>query len=264
MKVIASDHSELNYEHALRPGAPALLFINSLGASLQMWDDQADTLNERFESVRFDARGHGKSTTGSRDELTLDHLARDAIAVLDACGIARAHLCGISLGGMTAMTIAQQWPDRVLKLVLCNTSAHMPPRENWQARIEAVRAQGMASVVEGTLSRWFTPEFHEREPARVDRVRQMLLECDPRGYAACAAAIRDMDLRESVGAITARTLVIAGSEDPATPPEHAKEIAGKIVGSKLVMLDCAHLSNVERAAEFNATLLEFLVAEVSR
>jgi 3-oxoadipate enol-lactonase len=263
MKVIASDDAELNYEHALRPGAPALLFINSLGASLQMWDDQTDALNERFESVRFDARGHGKSITGSRDELTLDHLARDAIAVLDACGIARAHVCGISLGGMTAMRIAQQWPDRVLKLVLCNTSAHMPPRENWQARIEGVRAQGMSSVVEGTLSRWFTPEFHEREPARVQRVRQMLLECDPRGYAACAAAIRDMDLRESIGAITARTLVIAGSKDPATPPEHGEHIASKIVGSKLVTLDCAHLSNIERAGEFNATLLEFLAAEVS-
>jgi 3-oxoadipate enol-lactonase len=259
MKSVNSEDAQLRYEHALRPGAPALLFINSLGASLEMWDDQA-TFGERYELVQYDARGHGKSTPGAQAELTLEQLAHDAIAVLDACGIARAHVCGISLGGMTAMMLAKLWPDRVLKLALCNTSTHMPPRENWQDRIKSVLAEGMPAVTEGTLSRWFTPEFHQAEPQKVERVRQMLLSTDPRGYAACSAAIRDMDLRESISDITARTLVIAGTRDPATPPAHAEFIASKIAGATLATFDCAHLSNIERAGEFNTTLLEFLAA----
>jgi 3-oxoadipate enol-lactonase len=261
MKIVASDDAQLRYEHAPRPGVPALLFINSLGAALEMWDDQISAFNERFECVRYDARGHGKSTTGTRAELTIEQLARDALAALDACGVARAHLCGISLGGMTAMYLAKHWPDRVLKLVLCNTSAHMPPKEGWNTRIDTVRKEGLATVTEGTLERWFTPQYRAAHPEKVDTIRQMLLSADPKGYAACAAAIRDMDQREEIAGITARTLIIAGAKDPATPPEHAQLIASKIAGSELVTLDCAHLSNVECADEFNATLLEFLAAE---
>ncbi len=258
MKFIASDDAKLRYDHLPRQGAPALLFINSLGASLEMWDAQIAAFSDRFECVRYDARGHGQSSAGSSDELTLEQLARDALAVLDACGIARAHLCGLSLGGMTAMQIAHQWPDRVLKLVLCNTSAHMPPRENWQSRIDAVRASGLGGSVDGTLERWFTPEFRQAQPDTVERVRQMILTADPKGYAACASAIRDMDLRNSLESISARTLVIAGAQDPATPLPHAELIANSIPEAKLTTLDCAHLSNIERAEEFNAALLDFL------
>jgi 3-oxoadipate enol-lactonase len=260
MKVVVSDGAELRYEHMPRPGAPALLFINSLGASLEMWDDQTDALSEGFECVRYDARGHGKSTTGTRDELSLDVLARDAVAVLDACGIARAHLCGLSLGGMTAMTLAHQWPDRVLKLVLSNTASHLPPRDAWQSRIDAVRATGIAASATAALERWFTPEFRSAQPEKVERIRELFLATDPRGYAACSTAIRDMDLRETIKSITARTLVIAGSKDPATPPHHAEFIATQIAGAKLVVLDAAHLSNIEQASEFNAALSEFLAA----
>jgi 3-oxoadipate enol-lactonase len=261
MKTVNSEDAQLRCEHAPRPGAPALLFINSLGASLEMWDDQADVFGERFELIRYDARGHGQSTAGAQSEFTLEQLARDAIAILDSCGIARAHLCGISLGGMTAMTVAQRWPDRVLKLALCNTSTHMPPKETWQTRIQSVLSNGMADVTEATLERWFTPEYRQAQPEKIERVRQMLLRTDPRGYAACSAAIRDMDLRETISTITARTLVIAGSQDPATPPAHAQYIAEQIPEAKLVTLDCAHLSNIECAAEFNSALLEFLAAE---
>ncbi|HMN44341.1 MAG TPA: 3-oxoadipate enol-lactonase [Povalibacter sp.] len=260
MKTVVTEDAQLRYEHAPRPGAPALLLINSLGTSLEMWDDQADVLQEQFELVRYDARGHGGSTPGTREELTLEQLARDALAVLDACGIARAHLCGVSLGGMTAMTIARHWPDRVLKAALCNTSAHMPPREGWQSRIQTVRTEGMAALTEGTLGRWFTPGFREAEPDRVERVRQMLLATSPAGYAACCAAIRDMDLREDIKGITTTTLVIGGTKDPATPPDHAELIANSIPGARLKMLEAAHLSNIEKAQEFTSTLVEFLGA----
>lgn len=260
MKITAAYDAQLRYEHTPRPGAPALLFLNSLGASLEMWDDQIEAMSERYEVIRYDARGHGNSTPGSEAATDIQQLARDALCVLDACGVARAHLCGLSLGGMTAMQIASGWPDRVLKVALCSTSPYLQPCEGWNARIRAVAEQGMTALAEGTLQRWFTPEFHQAEPERVNRVRQMLLACQPQGFAACAAAIRDMDQRESIKTITSKTLVIGGSKDAGTPPAEAELIARSIPDAKLVMLDAAHMSNIERAAEFNATLLEFLAA----
>ena len=260
MKLVTTEDAQLRCEHAPRPGAPALLLINSLGTRLEMWDDQFEALSERYELVRYDARGHGKSTLGSRSELTIEQLASDALAVLDACGIARAHLCGISMGGMTAMQIATFWPDRALKVALCNTAACMPPKENWQARIDAVTHHGMNALIDPTLERWFTPAFRQAHPAQVERVRAMLLETNPLGYAACAAALRDMDQRESIKSIAAKTLVIGGLQDPATPPAHSEFIAQSIPDAKLVMLDAAHLSNIERASEFTIALLDFLAA----
>lgn len=261
MTLLDIDDAQLRYDHMPRPGSPALLILNSLGTSLEAWDAQAATLGQRFELVRYDARGHGRSTLGSANELTIDRLARDALAVLDACGIARAHLCGLSLGGMTAMHIARHWPDRVLKLVLANTSPHMPPKQAWQARIETVQRQGMPALVEAVLERWFTPEYRYSQPGQVERIRQMLLATDPRGYAACSAAIRDMDQREDIKSIDVTTLVIGGSKDPATPPAHADLIAGSIKGARLVMLESAHLSNIECAQQFDAAVLEFLTGQ---
>lgn len=260
MKLIAVDDIQLRCEHLPNPGAPALLLLNSLGTSLEMWDEQIDALRERYEIVRFDARGHGRSGATARTELSIGDLARDALAVLDGCGIARAHLCGLSLGGMIAMYIATHWPDRVLKLALCNTSAYMPPREAWQARIETVHTHGMAALIEGILERWFTPEFRLAHPDRVERVRAMLLETEPRSYAACAAAVRDMDQRESIRGIMAKTLVIAGTQDLATPSPHAELIRDTIPGAQLLVIDAAHLSNMEQPQAFNGALLGFLAA----
>lgn len=260
MEVITTDNAQLHFEHTPRPGAPALLLLNSLGTSLEMWDDQAEAFSERYELVRYDARGHGKSTVGSGRELTMDQLARDALCVLDACGIARAHLCGLSLGGMTAMYLAANWPDRALKIALCNTSPHVPPRETWRSRIDTVLEQGMQPLIEGVLERWFTPEFRAAAPDKVERVRHMLLATNPAGYAACAAAIRDMDQRESIKSIASKTLVVCGSRDPATGLAHAELLVNAIADSTLVMLESAHLSNIERSSEFTATLLDFLAA----
>lgn len=260
MKMIPSQDAQLRCDHTPRPGAPALLLMSALGTSLEMWDDQFEVLSERYELIRYDKRGHGKSTAGSKRELTMDDLARDAIAVLDACGIARAHLCGLSIGGMTAMRVATLWPDRVLKIALCNTAAYMPPRETWDTRIATVKQQGLAPLVEGILGRWFTPPFHEAHPDKVDRIRKMILTPNPTAYAACCAAIRDMDLREPIRGIVARTLVIGGTKDPGTTPADAQLIAASIADARLVMLEAAHMSNIERAEEFNTALLDFLAA----
>lgn len=259
MKTVICGDAKLRCEHTPRPGAPALLLINSLGTNLDMWEDQLASLSERYELIRYDARGHGKSTTGSATEVPLATLASDALAVLDSCGIARAHICGLSLGGMTAMRIAIDTPDRVLKLVLCNTSAHMPPKEAWQERIETVHTKGMAPLVDSVLERWFTPQFREHSPGKVERIRTMLLNTDPHGYTLCCSAIRDMDLREDIASITAKTLIIAGLNDPATPLPHAEFIQSRIAGSRLVTLDAAHLSNIQCAPQFTTALQDFLI-----
>lgn len=260
MKIVTADDAQLHYEHLPRPGAPALLLVNSLGTSLEMWDEQLPVLSERYELIRFDKRGHGRSTLGSRRELTMEQLARDALAVLDACGVARAHFCGLSIGGMIAMQMATEWPDRVLKLILCSTSPNMSPREMWETRIQTVRSEGMAPLVEATLARWFTEEFRNSQPEKVEPVRRMLQTVDPMGYIACMTAIRDMDQRETIKTITAKTLVVSGEHDPATTPAHAALIASSIHGAGLKMLDAAHLLNIEQAREFNHTVLEFLAA----
>lgn len=264
MKQVTSQDVELRVEHTPRPGAPALLLLNPLGTSLEVWDEQLAALSERFELIRFDARGHGRSTIGTHAEATIDLLATDALNVLNACGVARAHLCGVSLGGMIAMHVATKWPDRVLKAALCSTSPYMPTRENWETRIQTVMTQGMPALVEATLGRWFTPQFHQEHPDKVQAVRAMLLETSPQGYAACCAAIRDMDQRDSIRSITAKTLVIGGTADTSTTPEHAKLIASTIPEAKLAMLEGAHLVNIERADEFNATLIEFLQGELTQ
>src|SRR5689334_2134137 len=214
MKQVTTEDAQLRCEHTPRPGAPALLLLNPLGTSLEIWDDSFPALSERYEVVRFDARGHGESAAGSKTELTMEQLARDALAVLDSCGIARAHLCGLSIGGMTSMQIATLWPDRVLKIALCSTSPYMAgARENWKTRMEPVRTQGVAPLIDGILQRWLTEPYRIAHPEQVERIRAMLLTVKPQGYLACAAAIRDMDQRESIKTITAKTLVVGGTQD---------------------------------------------------
>ena len=262
MKVVTSEDAQLRCEHTPRPGAPALLLLNPLGTSLEIWDDSFSALSEHYEVMRYDARGHGESTPGSKTELTMEQLARDALAVLDSCGIARAHLCGLSIGGMTAMQIATLWPDRVLKVALCSTSPYMPSRETWNTRIETVRKQGVAPLIDGILQRWLTTPYRLAHPEHVDRIRAMLLTVKPQAYAACCAAIRDMDQRQSIKTINAKALVIGGTEDPGTTPADHALIAASIPGAQLVMLEAAHLLQIERQAEFVDTLLQFLAASL--
>lgn len=258
MPVAVNEGARLRYEVAGPGEAAPLLLINSLGCDLEMWQPQLTDFAARFRVIRYDARGHGQSSLGHKAELTVADLTRDAVAVLDAAGAERAHWCGLSLGGMTSMWAAVHYPERVAAIVLSNTSAYLPPRENWDARIETARTRGMDALVDTILGRWFTTEFRQQHPEAVQPIRSMLLATSPSGYAACCAAIRDMDQREAIGAIRQPVLVIAGARDPATPPEHAEQILQRIPGARLTVLDAAHLTNVECAPEFTAAVLGFL------
>jgi len=237
--------------------APVLLLSNSLGTALEMWDPQMPAFAERFRVLRYDMRGHGRSAVPPGPYSIAD-LGRDVLALLDANGIDRVRFCGLSMGGMTGMWLGCNAPERLEKLVLCNTSAQLGLPEHWNIRISLVQNEGMKGVAEGVIDRWFTPGFRERDPQEVDRVRRMLLETPPAGYAACCAAIRDQDQRQAICAVPVPTLVVAGARDPATPPEHSRLIASKIAVARLVELDAAHLSNIEARDRFTASVLEFL------
>jgi 3-oxoadipate enol-lactonase len=240
-------------------GAPVLVLSNSLGTSLEMWDPQIPAFAERFRVLRYDMRGHGRSAVPEGPYSMADH-TNDLLALLDEKGIDRVRFCGLSMGGMTGMWLGCNAPERLERLVLCNTSAQLGIPDHWNQRIAIVQREGMKGVAEGVIDRWFTPEFREREPQAVDKVRRMLLETPPAGYAGCCAAIRDQDQRETICSIPVPTLVVAGARDPATPPDHSRLIASKIPGARVVELDAAHLSNIEARERFTAAVLEFLIA----
>jgi 3-oxoadipate enol-lactonase len=237
--------------------APSLLLSNSLGTTFRMWDAQIPALSAEFRVIRYDSRGHGQSDAPAGD-YSITRLAADALAVLDSLHIESAAFVGLSKGGMVGQWLGAHAPQRLTRLVLANTAAWMGPPQAWQQRIDAVRETGMAAITDAVLERWFTPGFRAQAPQAVAPVRDMLLATPPQGYAGCCAAIRDMDQRDSLSAIAAPTLVIGGLQDPATPPAKAEEIADGVPGAHLVMLDAAHLSNIEQPRAFTAALLDFL------
>jgi 3-oxoadipate enol-lactonase len=239
-------------------GGPVVAFSNSLGATLEMWDALLPALGGRYRTLRYDTRGHGGSET--HDAPTeIATLAQDLSGLLDALGLGRAHLVGLSLGGMTVQALASADPARPLSATLMATAASMPSAQTWNERAETVRAQGTAAVVEATLGRWFTADFSQRAPEMVQAIRDHFLACDPAGYAVCCGAIGRMDLRPALAAITAPTLVIAGRDDPSTPPAMAQEICDGIPQAELVVLPrAAHLLAVERAEAAGGYLRAFL------
>ncbi|HEX5407563.1 MAG TPA: 3-oxoadipate enol-lactonase [Pseudonocardiaceae bacterium] len=241
---------ELSYDVA--GDGPVLVAGSSLGTTMRMWDPQYAALAERFRVVRYEHLGHGGSSVPP-GPYTVDRLADAVLSLVDDLRIDRFHYLGLSLGGMVGMTIASRLPDRVDRLALMCTSAYLPPADSWLDRAATVRAEGTAAITEGAIGRWFTPAFTDTDPYTA-----MLAATPDEGYANCCEAIAAMDLRPALGRITASTMVIAGSSDPATPPEHGRLIADTVPGARFELVDAAHLANVERPAEVTALLLDHL------
>ena len=256
--VKADDGCAIYVEVAGREGAPALMLSNSLGTDLHMWDDQADEFAKHFFLIRYDRRGHGQS--GARPgPYTFDRFGRDILAILDALEIEKVNWCGLSMGGMDGQWLGANAPDRVHTLVLANTNFHYADKSPWADRIKMVREKGLASFVDVNMERWFTKGFIARTPEAIERMKTMFLASDREGYAACVAAVRDIDFRESNPRVTTPTMVIVGKHDPATPPERGAMIAEQIKGAELVELDAAHISNVEQPKAFTDAVLNFLL-----
>ena len=251
--------ARIDYSVAGAPGAPALLFINSIATTRELWARQVPRLSKSFRVITYDARGHGFSQATVGD-YTIEQLGRDALAVLDDAGVESAHVCGISLGGITAMWMGVHAPRRVKSLVLANTAARIGSVQMWTERIDFVRQQGMAALAEMTMPRWFTETFRSQEPQTVSQFKAMVEKCSTDGYLGCCAALRDEDLREAIAGIRCPVLAIAGATDVATPPEALRLIHERIAGSQMITLDAAHLSNVEQHEAFNTGLMEFLKA----
>jgi 3-oxoadipate enol-lactonase len=222
-----------------------------------MWDEQVAALEGRFRILRYDTRGHGKSSV-TPGEYSIDQLGRDVLGLLDALGLDRVHFCGLSMGGVIGMWLGIHAPNRLHRLVLCNTAARIGTKEFWNARIETVRKEGMKPVAAAVIERWFTPEFRASSAEKVARAQRMLENSPPEGYIGCCAGIRDMDLSEDVARITTPTLVIYGAHDPVTPPSDAQFLVDRIRGAQEKELAAAHLSNVEQAAAFTQTVSDFV------
>jgi 3-oxoadipate enol-lactonase len=254
---VRSGDCPIYYQVEGDPAAPALLFSNSLGTTHELWDPQLATFTRSFRVIRYDTRGHGRSGAPP-GEYTIGQLGGDAIAVLDAVGAPRAHVCGLSLGGLTAMWLGIHVPERIDSLTLASTGAKIATSAVWEERICQVRAAGLESIVEAGKTRWFTDAFRAAHPDVVDRHARMLVSASADGYIGCCAVLRDTDVRDEIGGIVAPALAIAAADDPVTPPANAELIKSRIPDAKLALLAGSHIANVEAADAFNDVLLRFL------
>jgi 3-oxoadipate enol-lactonase len=236
---------------------PCLVLSNSLGTDLSMWDAQAAALSADFFVVRYDTRGHGRTTVGG-SPLTIERLGSDVLALLDHLGIEQAAFCGISMGGLTGQWLGIHARDRIRKLVLANTAARIGNAEGWSARAAQVCQSGMGAIADGAPARWFTEGFIARAPDTVARMVRTLRAQDAEGYAACCNALAEADLRGEIHDITVPTLIVAGEHDPVTTVADAHWLRERIPDARMASVPASHISNVEAEAEFTALLAGFL------
>ena len=241
-----------------RPDGPAVVLSNSLGSTHRMWDSQVAALEERFRVVRYDTRGHGDSPVPP-GPYSIDELADDVIALLDRFDIERAHLVGLSLGGMTMMRVAARNPERVDRLALLCTAAYLPPAQGWTDRAALVRADGTSAVAAAVVQRWFTPGYLAANTEARQQFEAMVAATPAEGYAACCEAISAMDQRSDLSSIIAPTLAIAGADDPATPSDLLRDIVDAVPNGRLLVVpDSAHLANAQQADTITPALIEHL------
>jgi 3-oxoadipate enol-lactonase len=238
--------------------APVVVMSNSLMSNLQMWEDTVPALTDRYRVLRYDTRGHGESqVTAAPYSIAL--LAADLVGLMDALAIPKAHLVGLSMGGMVCQFVGANYSERVLSLSLCDTASEMPPRTMWEERFATARAQGLEGLVENTIKRWFVSSFTTAQPEKIAAVRAMILVTALEGYIGCGSAVRDMAQTTMLLKIKAPTLVLVGRQDPACTVEQATVLHRVIDGSRIEIIEnAAHLSNIEQPAEFNRLVRGFL------
>jgi 3-oxoadipate enol-lactonase len=257
MSVIKVGGEVFKYDVRGPEQADAIVFSNSLGTTLSLWDAQADALSVEYRVLRYETRGHGGSVK-SKGPYTFPQLGADVLNLADALGIERFSFCGISMGGVIGQWLGIYAADRLDKLVLCNTAARLGTTQGWLDRATLVRSQGMGPVVEGTPGRWFTSEFLAAHAQQAQQRFDALLQTDPEGYAASCEALAHADFRNDLAHVKARTLVVAGLRDPVTTPADADYMAQRIPGAARVNLNASHLSNLEASTAFTHALRQHL------
>lgn len=253
----------VNYE---RTGlGPDLVLIHSLGADLGLWDEVVDAFSARYRVLRYDVRGHGRSTAPC-GEVSIDLLRNDLRALLDDLHIERAHIAGLSMGGMIAMAFAAAHPARVDRLVLADTASEFDPpiRTAWHERAAAARRDGMATLVEATVERWFPKAFRRSGDRALERVRTSIATIDPQHYAAAGEALEHLDLTARLPSIRARTLVAVGELDEAIPPRYSEHLRDRIAGAELrTWPGVGHCPPLQIPGQFAADVLAFLSPALS-
>lgn len=252
---------DLHYQLDGPATAPVLVLSNSLGTDLHMWDAQISAFTEHFRVLRYDTRGHGHSLV-TPGPYSIEQHGRDVLALLDALDLAQVHFCGLSMGGLIGQWLAINAPQRLNRLVICNSAAKIGTADIWNGRIDSVLrdgAAGMRALRNGTITRWFTPAFAAAHPAEVEAVVSVLEHTSPQGYAANCAAVRDADFREQVATIRLPLLVVAGQVDPVTTTDDGHFVLERVSGSRMVVLEAAHLSSVEAAEVFTRSVMDFLL-----
>lgn len=244
MQSITLDGQRIAYRHRTGGGAGCVVFANSLGSDQSLWDGVMDALPRGFDTLTYDLRGHGLSSVA--EGYDVHALADDLIALIEALGVAPVILCGVSVGGMIAQSVAARRPDLLSGVMLSNTAAQIGTAERWNARIEAVTEGGVESIADAILDNWFAPGFADARPNDFGLYRAMLCRTTAAGYAATCAAIRDTDLTEQAPRIAVPTLCIAGSADRSVPPEQVEALARAIPGARLEVLDgVGHLPAID-------------------
>ncbi len=241
-----------------RADGPAVVLSHAIGGGISMWDAQAEPFGGRFRVIRHDSRGHGGSGLGG-DVHSVEMLAKDVLAVLDALGVKRAHFVGLSQGAMTGMWLAAHTPDRIDRLVLANTTAHIPARDMLNGWIATALKDGLDSIAPPTMDHWLSPQFKAAHPDRTRALAETFRTMSPKGFAASCAVLRDSDRREDLKHIKAPTLVIAGIEDGPMGAAAAQALVDGIADARRADIAAAgHLSPIENPEAFNAAVLEFL------
>ncbi|WP_116085088.1 3-oxoadipate enol-lactonase [Tropicimonas sp. IMCC34011] len=232
----------LHYLHREGTGR-GVVFLNSLGTDHRIWESAAGRLPKDIPLLFLDKRGHGLSETAPA---TMETFAEDVAALMDRCAMADALVCGVSIGGLIAQTLALRRPDLVGGLVLSNTGLRIGDPESWTARLDALETSGLEGMADGVLSRWFSDGFRTSNPDEVEGYRAMLTRTPKAGYAAACEAIRDTDLSGRAAEIAVPTLCIAGGADIATPPALVRALADAIPGATYEELDgVGHLPSIE-------------------
>jgi 3-oxoadipate enol-lactonase len=248
----------INYQIDGPDNAPCLVFSNSLATSLSMWDEQAAALKDSYRVLRYDQRGHG-STDAPAGRYAYDTLLADALGLLNALSIEKAHFAGLSMGGATALGLAERHPDRFDRIIVCDSPCQSTPQssQQWEERIAVAQKQGIEALVEPTVGRWFPPEILAKKAPYVDKVRAMIRATPVNGFIGCAAALADHDYASAVATVKHPVLFLGGEKDAATAP--MRKLNEKLPGSKFVALEGAgHISNMDRPAEFTKAIRDFL------
>ena len=252
----------INYDIAGGDGAtanaPWLVFSNSLATTLSMWDDQAAALSDSFRVLRYDQRGHGGSDAPA-GRYAFDTLVADALALMDALSIKTAHFVGLSMGGATALGLAERHPGRFSRIVVCDSPCASTPQSSaqWEERISVAQRDGIEALVEPTIARWFPPETIANNPPHLDKVRAMIRMTPVAGFIGCAAALAAHDYASGVAAVQCPVLFLTGAKDAAAAP--MRKLNERLAGSRYIELAGAgHISNLDRPAEFTKAIRDFL------